>query len=268
MNRLVTVVGALVLALPMAGEGQATSSGPRFLGEFATPWPFPLGEAAEYDVTLGPVRVGRARLAVEAVDTLRSTPAYRLAFELEGGVFFYKMEDRSVGWLAADPYRSLRFEQILHEGGYERHRRYELDHDAGTYLRQDWDEDVGAYRPHPTERDVGIPPAALDEISILYLVRTLPLEVGRTYTFNNYFKEDGNPLVVQVLRRERVRVRAGRFDTVVIRPIIQTDGIFGKGSEAELYITDDDRRWIVQLRTRTKVGDLNMFLRTAPSSVP
>jgi len=68
-------------------------------------------------------------------------------------------------------------------------------------------------------------------------------------------------VVVEVLRRERVRVRAGSFDTIVIRPIIQTDGIFGEGGQAELFLSDDKSRTIVQLRTQMKVGEMNMYLR-------
>jgi len=250
----------LALALATAGTVSAQTPGGAARG-FAEPWPFTVGERAEYDVTFGPVRVGRGRLEVEGVDTLRGTPAYRLAFEIEGGPFFYKIDDRAVSWLATGPYRSLRFEQILHEGGYERHRRYELDHDAGTSTREDWDAELEAYRPHPTERDVPMPAGALDEISYVYLMRTLPLEVGRTYTFEDYFEADGNPVVIQVLRRERVRLRAGTFETVVVRPIIQTEGIFGEGGAGEMYITDDERRLIVLIKTRMGMGELTMYLR-------
>lgn len=250
----------LAAALAVAGSLAAQTRGESSAG-FAERWPFAVGERAEYDVTFGPVRVGRGRLEVEAMDTVRGTPAYRLAFELEGGPFFYKIDDRTVSWLATEPYRSLRFEQILHEGGYERHRRYELDHDAGTSTREDWDEELEAYRPHATERDVPIPPGALDEISYLFLIRTLPLEVGRTYSFDDYFEEDGNPVVIQVLRRERVRLRAGTFETVVVRPVIQTAGIFGEGGEGELYISDDERRLIVMIKSRKWSGELTMYLR-------
>lgn len=225
------------------------------------PWRFGVGERAVYDVTFGPVRVGRGRLSVEGVDTVASTPAYRVAFELEGGPFFYKVDDRTVSWVAPDPIRSLLFEQILNEGDYHRRRRYAMDQGAGTYTRQDWDAEAEAYVPHPEERDVPMPPAALDEIAYLYLARSLPLEPGRTYRFERYFEEDGNPVVLEVLRRETVRVPAGRFRTVVVRPTIQTDGLFSEGGRAEVYISDDDRRAIVLLRTTMKVGELNMYLR-------
>ena len=109
-----------------------------------------------------------------------------------------------------------------------------------------------------------IPAGALDEIAFLFLARTLPLEVGRIYRFDRYFEPEGNPVIIEVLRREQVRVRAGRFETVVVRPVIRTGGMFGEGGEAEVYITDDDRRLIVQMRSRMKVGRVDMYLRTIP----
>jgi Protein of unknown function (DUF3108) len=236
---------------PPAGDAHA----------FASRWPFSVGERAEYDVTFGPVRVGRASLEVEDSQDIRGEPAYRLAFELEGGPVFYKIDDRTVSWLAPDPYRSLRFEQVLREGGYRRHRRYELDQEAGTFDRQDWDEESASYLTDETERAVDMPALSLDEVAFLYLVRTLPLEVGRTYTFHNYFEEDANPVIVEVLRRESVRLKSGRYETVVVRPIIKAGGMFGEDGQAEVFVADDASRAIVQMKVRMKVGAVNMYLR-------
>lgn len=228
------------------------------------PWPFDVGERARYVVTFGPVRVGRATLAVEAVDTVRGTPARRVAMGIEGGTFFYHLDDRQVSWVAPRPFRSLRFEQHLREGGYRRDRLYRLDQEAGSYRRFDQAED-GSWRPPPgeeyVEQGIPMPPAALDEIAFLYFARTLPLEPGRTYRFTRYFEAEGNPVVLEVLRRETVTVPAGRFRTVVVRPIIRTGGLFGEGGRAEVYFSDDARRVIVQLETSMKVGRLNLYLK-------
>ena len=228
---------------------------------FSEIWPFEIGEASEYAVLFGPVNFGRMHLRVEAQDTIRGTPAYRLSMEMKGSIPFYRMDDRTVSWLAPDPYRSLRFEEDLRQGGYRRQRRWELDHEALAATRHDWNEEAEAYLPHRRQRDLPMPPGALDEISYLYLIRTLPLEIGRTYEFDRYFEEDGNPVVVEVLRRERVRVPAGTFNTIVLRPIIQTDGLFGEEGQAEVFISDDDRRLIVQIKSRMKRGRVNMYLR-------
>jgi len=229
--------------------------------ESAAPWSFAVGETAVYDVTFGPVKVGHASLAVEASETISGEDVYRVALELEGGPFFYKINDRTVSWIAPDPLRSLRFEQILSQGDYRRHRKYELDHAALTYTRYDWDEPTAAYREHKKERAVPIPEGALDEIAYLFLARSLPLEIGKTYTFERYFEADGNPASIEVLRRERIRVAAGRFDTIVIRPLIRTGGMFGEDGDAEVFVSDDPTRRIVLIRTRMSVGELNMYLR-------
>lgn len=224
-------------------------------------WRFPVGETAVYDVTFGPVKVGRSRLVVEAIDTLAVGAAWRVAYEIEGGPFFFKIDDRTVSWITDRPFRSHRFEQALHQGDYRRNRRFELDHAAGVYTRFDWNEGSESYVPHRRQRNLPLVRDAIDEIAYLYLARTLPLEVGKTYRFERYFEPAGNPVVMEVLRKERIRVAAGRFDTIVIRPTFPSSGIFGEGGSAEVYISDDESRSIVLIRATMGIGTLNMYLR-------
>ena len=88
-------------------------------------------------------------------------------------------------------------------------------------------------------------------------------EVGQTYTFDRYYKNSGNPVTVKVLRKETVTVPAGTFETVVVRPIIKTKGLFGEGGEAEVYFTDDHRRLIVQMKSKVPViGSLGLQLES------
>ena len=221
-------------------------------------WRFPVGERMDYSVTWEGIRLGTGSLTVEAIDTLQQREAYRVALEMSGGPPFYRVEDRIVSWIQPDPYASLQFVQKQKEGNYRRDRRIELDVEAGTYTRYDLKD--GQYVPNESETAVPIPDGALDEISYLYLARLLPLEVGKRYEFERYFKEDGNPATVEVLRKEEIRVPAGRFQTIVLRPEIRTDGLFGEGGEAEAYVSDDERRILVRLTTSLSVGSGNLFL--------
>jgi hypothetical protein len=259
-----------------AQEGGASGAGAQDVpAPFDTtsggPWPFGVGELATYAVTFGPVRVGTASLAVEAADTVRGTPAYRVAMEMRGGTFFYRLDDRQSSWIAPHPFRSLRFEQHLREGSFRRDRVYCLDQEAGRYRRFDRGED-GRWRVTPGDEELTegmpMPPAALDEIAFLYFARTLPLEPGRSYRFARYFEADGNPVVLDVLRRETITVPAGRFRTIVVRPIIRTGGMFGEGGRAEVYFTDDERHVIVELATSMKVGRLNLYLKEYREGAP
>ena len=44
--------------------------------------------------------------------------------------------------------------------------------------------------------------------------------------------------------------------------MIKTSGIFAEGGQAELWLTDDAKRMMVQLKSRMSIGSLNLFLRS------
>ena len=264
---VVGVVGMATLAIsrasgievrPASAAGTATDRTIHVDPDTLYPWSYPVGERMEYSVTWEGIRLGIGSLSVEAIDSIQNQAVYRVALEMEGGPPFYRVEDRIVSWIQPVPYRSLQFAQNQKEGNYRRNRKIVLDAEAHTYTRFDLKD--GEYVQNSSEIDVPIPPDALDEVSYLYMVRLLPLEVGQRYEFDRYFKEDGNPATVEVLRREEVRVPAGRFKTIVLRPEVATDGMFGEGGEAEVYLTDDEYRIPVRLKTSLVVGSGNMFL--------
>ena len=241
-----------------AGAGTAPARTIHVNPDTLNPWKFPVGERMDYSVAWEGIRLGAGSLSVEAIDTVQDRPAYRVALEMAGGPPFYRVEDRIVSWIQPVPFASLQFAQNQKEGSYRRNRKIVLDVESLTYTRYDLKE--GEYVPHRKEADIPIPPGALDEISYLYMVRLLPLEVGQRYEFDRYFKKDGNPATVEVLRREEIRVPAGRFKTIVLRPEIATDGMFGEGGEAEVYLTDDEHRIPVRLKTSLMVGSGNLYL--------
>lgn len=267
---IVGVVGLAILVILAISRVSGIEARPASAGEATPgrtihvdpdtlyPWSYPVGERMEYSVTWEGIRLGSGSLSVEAIDSIQNRAVYRVVLEMEGGPPFYRVEDRIVSWIQPDPYRSLQFAQNQKEGNYRRNRKIVLDADAQTYTRFDLKD--GEYVQHSNEADIPIPPDALDEISYLYMVRLLPLEVGQRYEFERYFKEDGNPATVEVLRREEIRVPAGRFNTIVLRPEVATDGMFGEGGEAEVYLTDDEFRIPVRLKTSLIVGSGNMFL--------
>jgi hypothetical protein len=108
----------------------------------------------------------------------------------------------------------------------------------------------------------------LDDVSFLYHARTLPLTPGSVYVEPRYYKEEGNPVTVQVLRRERVRVPAGEFDAIVVRPIIRTNGLFKEGGQAEIWFSDDERRLLLKLRAKKSVITLTMELQSYQPGLP
>jgi hypothetical protein len=214
--------------------------------------PFGPGEKLAFEVRFGPVRVGNAAMEVRDFTAIRGRRAYHTQFTLRGGTFFYKVNDVLQSWIDTETLSSLRFIQDLEQGSRDRERRYEIYPDRRVFVETTSDDTA-------EQPSVDKP---LDDASFLYFIRTVPLTVGEQYEFNRYFRPDRNPVTVRVLRRERVTVPAGTFDAVVLRPIIKSRGIFAEGGQAEVWISDDDRRLVLQIKSRLSFGSISLHLRS------
>lgn len=219
---------------------------------------FGVGERLDYAVSFGGMRVGNGYIEVDGFQDVRGRDAYHTVFRVHGGTLFFKVDDRFDSWIDAETLSSLRFKQDQNEGGRDRERLYEIFPDRAVYA-----DETGTEFPSVKE--------PLDDGSFLYFVRSLPLEVGRDYEFHRYFKPDRNPVRIKVLRREKVKVPAGTFDAVVLQPVIKAKGLFSENGHAEVWISDDSRRLLLQMRTRFAGFRLNMQLtqyRPPPGARP
>jgi hypothetical protein len=217
--------------------------------------PWASGEYLEYSLKVGAISAGSGRMQVLGRDTVRGRQTWHFRFDFSGGFLFARVNDAYDSWLDAETLFSLRFDQNLHELGKRRRRTYEIFPDRMKFRLNNEEERESVSNP-------------LDDASFFYFIRTIPLEVGKSYDFNRYFDPRANPVTIRVLRRERVEVPAGKFDAIVIQPMIKTNGIFSEGGHAELWLSDDDRRILLQMKSKIPVaGSLNLYLRkfTLPS---
>ena len=141
-----------------------------------------------YKVKWGIFTLGWGSLSVRGIESIRGRRTYELELRLKGGRLGLTVDDTQNSWLDVETLASRRFRQDINEVNYKRFREYEIYPEEGR-----WEQDSG---------DTGetMDTAPLDDISFVYFVRTLPLEVGDVYTFDKYFKDSGNPVEIRVLR--------------------------------------------------------------------
>ena len=210
--------------------------------------PFGVGEQLDYTVAVGGAKVGSGRMAVVDTASVQGHSTYHAIFTVKGGFLMFKVDDALESWFDKSTLSSRRFIQTINEVNYHTKRYYDI-YPERSEMQQKGDT-VKASVSNP-----------LDDASFLYFVRTVPLEVGQTYTFQRYFRPDRNPVIVKVLRRESVTVPAGTFNTVVIQPIIKSGGLFAEGGQAEMWLTDDSRRMMVQFKAKIPVlKTLDLYL--------
>ena len=244
----VLVAGGLTAALALAARGTAERPLVRLRQDTVAPVPFAPGERMEYDVKFGIFRVGRASMEVVRIDTVRTEPVYHVVFAVRGRAVFYSMSDTLQSWFSVRDLTSRRFVQDNEENGRQRLNRYEIHPERGYYVQNEADTNVTTAQP-------------LDDASFFYFARTLPLEVGRTYEFRRYFKPDRNPVTLRVLGRDTIDTPAGRFAVIAVRPTFKSRGLFSEGGQATIWLSDDDARVPILIRSRLPIGSLSISLR-------
>jgi hypothetical protein len=218
--------------------------------------PFGVGERLEYDVRFGRLHVGSGSMEVADVQDIRGRPTWHTIFQVHGGTFFYRVNDQYESWIDRHTGNSLRFKQDLNEGRRDVERSFEIFPERAVFIESGEDS---------TQASVKNP---LDDGSFLYFLRTIPLAVGETYTFERYFRPDRNPVTIKVLRKERIEVPAGEFDAIVVQPIISTKGIFSENGHAEVWLSDDENRIMLQMKSGLSFGSLNLYLKSYRPAQP
>jgi hypothetical protein len=266
MRGRVTLVALLALAA-LLGEARAVGAQPVHAevragsvapDSRAARVPFGPGERLEYQVKLGMFSAGEGYMAVSGVDTVRGHPSYHLDMQFKGGMLFAKVNDRYQSWLGTRDLITRHSWKNVHEVSYKSFKEFAIYPEEKRWQQLD-----------ENRADVMGTDEPLDELSFLYWIRTLPLEVGQTYSYDRFFVNKSNPVILRVLRREVKQVPAGEFKTIVVQPIIKSGGVFGEGGKAELYLTDDAARQLVYMRSEIPVvGSITLHLRRATSGAP
>lgn len=211
---------------------------------------FPLGERLRYSAKYGPFSVGEATMEVAGIDTIRGVETVRFRFHIQGGALWYHLDQLLESWVGRSDFRSRRYINDSEERGRKRHNRYEIFPDSGFY-REEGVDSAKATVPDP-----------LDDAAFLYWVRTVPLEVGKRYEFQRYFRPDRNPVIIIVEKKERISVAGRKFNAIVIRPIIPKGrGIFAEQAKAHIWLSDDPQRLMLALQSDFSFGTVTLKLK-------
>jgi hypothetical protein len=213
-------------------------------------YPFAVGETLTYSAKLGMLTLGSGTLQVASIDSVRGAETFRFRFRLTGKTVFYSLDDVLESWVSTGTFESHRFVQDFNENGKPKHRAFEIYPDSGFF------REVGRDTTYNTPDD------PLDDAAFFYFVRITPLEVGKTYTFDRYFRKEKNPVTIKVEKREKMELPDGtEVPCLVLHPVIDTKGMFSKRSETRLWLTDDARRLPVQIRTKFNFGTITLRLK-------
>lgn len=227
---MMLILLAQLLASPAAAPPPAARLVPHEL-------PFASGEVLVYDARVSMFgRVGGATLRVDACPT-GERDALLLSFAVEGRAAFLRVSDETRSWIDPATLATLRYEKRESSplGSYE---------ESVTIFAEErrWQDASGRSFKSASQ-------LPLDELSLLYFVRTLPLETGDSNLGAGHFDDRRNPVRLRVLGRSMTDVPAGRFAVIDIELKVRDPRRYRGTGIIRLQLTDDERRVPVRIRT-------------------
>jgi hypothetical protein len=216
--------------------GQAYSAGETL--DYNLTWMKITGGTAR--MTIGPGEEGRLRITSVG----KSTPGFSR---------IVKFRDEIESIVSGDDFSTLRYTKKLDERGQKKEEVTTIEDGVATRVRK-------------KVKTVNVPRPVLDPISIIYFLRTLDLQPGKTYELNVVADAKLYTVHAKVLRREKVQTPAGTFKTVVVEPTMESAG---KRREERLWVwySDDERHLPVKIRSEVNVGAITATLRASSAGV-
>lgn len=213
--------------------------------------PFGPGEKMVFSIGYGMINAGEAVVEVIGLTEYQGETCYHIQSKANSNQFFssvYKVRDKIVSYLDVDELFSRYFYKRLREGDYRK----------SVEISFDQENEIAHYangNDYPTKHGV------LDVLSAGYFVRTLDLIDGSVYDVPAHSSRKTYDLKVYFRGKETITVEAGTFDCFVVEPIMQGEGLFKHEGKLTIYLSDDEYRVPVLVKTKVPVGSIKVELK-------
>ena len=158
---------------------------------------------------------------------------------------FYKVDDFAQSTLYPDGYPK-NFILKIREG---RHKR-----DKVTYFGKKAESRPQKVLYHnildDEKKEFYLDKQAYDPLSAFYAMTKMSLEIGSSKYFDIFDTKKLYHTEVQVLRKEKVLVQSREFNTILIKPNLQSEGIFRRAGDIFIWVTDDDKKIPVLMKSK------------------
>ncbi len=215
---------------------------------------FKEGEKLTFDLNYGFVTAGIAVMEISRIKKISGRNAYHVNFQVNSVPsfdMFYKVRDRYESYIDVEGLFPWRFEQHIREGGYTRDFSAFFDQRKG--------------KAKTSEGEYEIPPYVNDIVSAFYFARTFDysnMKENDLFHLQNFYKDKVYDLDVKYLGKETIEVPAGKFDCIIVEPLVKEGGLFKHEGNIIVWLTDDDLKLPVKVRTKIIIGYVEAKLTT------
>jgi uncharacterized protein DUF3108 len=216
--------------------------------------PLFVGEELLFEVRWMGLLAGNASMVVSDQVTKDGHDVYHIQSLAESSPIFslfYRVRDRGETFLDVRQLYPWYFHLDQREGSRSTQHTVTFDQQRGMAIYA---------KNQRIPQEVKVPVGVQDSLSSFYILRTLPLRVGQSIHLHTFSNGKTYDLEVQILRREKIEAYWGTVDTLVVQPRMRFQEILRQKGDVLIWVTDDERRLPIRMRTAIKVGSIEATL--------
>lgn len=221
---------------------------------FSETTPFKVGEKLTYTLQFNVIKMGRGYLSVEENDLTSGIPSYHVQFKAKTSKFadrIFRVRDKIDIWLNQEDLTSLKVIKQIKEGDYHRNYLTTFDYDNLIAI---------------TNNDtIAISGKVRDPYSLLFYLRTIPLEVGQVLDFTTFDRKKSTEFQIIVDGKETIKTPAGSYNCKVIRPFSEGKSLLKNSGDMIIWFSDDEQCIPVQIQIKLNFGSMLLQLKSINS---
>lgn len=221
---------------------------------FAQDNPLQIGEKLIYNLQFNFVRMGHGSLSVGEDQDIDGSPAHHVTFTAKTSKFadrIFKVRDKVDIWLDKQDLTALKITKQIREGDYHKNYYTVLDYD-----------NLYAITNNDT---IPISGRVRDPYSLLFYLRTIPLEVGQILDFTIIDNKKITDFQVIVDGKETVNTPAGTYYCKIIRPFRDGKSLLKNKGDMIIWLSDDEQCIPIQIQIKLNFGSMLLQLRSVSS---
>ncbi|MCX7943585.1 MAG: DUF3108 domain-containing protein [Deltaproteobacteria bacterium] len=218
--------------------------------------PYSDNELLYYIVALKDIPIGKVYLKIIR-ETKEDGSAYFTVFsKAKTNSFFtkiYKVNAFFTDRFSLPDFSNISFYEDVTEKEIRRKTTYQFSKDGSviTYTEKDNSKETKKYTGGEQ---------TMDFMTLIYMIRGLPLEKGRSYCFEVFYHKYYWNVSGSVRGKERIQTPAGFFNSIYIEGIAQRKDKPSVTKKLKLWISDDEKRVILKGETMMNMGEVTGYL--------
>lgn len=232
--------------------------GQGFFGRRPVKDPYRVGEKVTFEVSYFAVVAGLMTAEVRNFVDVNGRRAYQFAGTAHSSsvfAMFYAVDDSFETFVDFETLIPQSYG--LHVKETKQLRETRTVFDWSTHKADYYDKKINEEKKLEQEnKEWDIPDYSQNVFSAAYYLRAFDWRPGLKTAFHVAHEGKNLLLTGEYIRKEKISTPAGDFDCVVVKPTISLDGKFTPIGDVFVWMTDDDRKLIVRIESKIKIGKI------------